>query len=373
MVAEAVGPVRLRVEAAVAAVDVREERRRQERVVERGREDAPLLVGRALDRHCRERPAPRGLRLLPQTLEVGRGRLRLEVPQRSFGARRREAHAYDDRLAGGRLVVGPGLEVSARDLAQPGLLLALDREPGRGERLREARGEVDVAVLRPAVDLTAADDRPVVEEADLRTEDAVAAVHVHEVEDHVRRVGLRERVAVDGDALGRGQLDADAAVGEPHGVVAGRRLLLGVREARAVAALGLLARAGLEGERADRGHQEDVEHVADAGAGEVRLAEAGDRGVAAVIARAPVPALGVRVGARLHHAERHRSPRVRVAVAAGADRGIGPGQRVDRTRRGRRMGGSRRTCGCRRRRRSGGGGSGGRDGDRQGQREERER
>ncbi len=80
---------------------------------------------------------------------------------------------------------------------------------------------------------------------------------------------------------------------------------------------------------ASRARQEqDVAVVTDAGAGQVRVREAEDAVVVEVIAGTSVPAFEARVGAELHHAERHARTGERVAVAAGADERIDVAQRV---------------------------------------------
>src|SRR3546814_18132517 len=55
----------------------------------------------------------------------------------------------------------------------------------------------------------------------------------------------------------------------------------------------------------------------------MRMAEPHDRAIFLVIARAGVPAMGVRIGAQLRHAERQRRAGKGMAVAAGADDEIG--------------------------------------------------
>src|SRR3546814_9355930 len=55
----------------------------------------------------------------------------------------------------------------------------------------------------------------------------------------------------------------------------------------------------------------------------MRMAEPHDRAIFLVIARAGVPAMRVRIGAQLRHAERQRRAGKGMAVAAGADEEIG--------------------------------------------------
>ncbi len=110
-----------------------------------------------------------------------------------------------------------------------------------------------------------------------------------------------EGVAVVAGPLRHGQFGADTAF-ERDAVVTGFGMFGG--EALAVAGVGVVERSGEQLHGAARGDDEHVEHVADAGARQMRVAEAHDRRVGAVIARTRVPALDVGVGGELHHAER---------------------------------------------------------------------
>jgi hypothetical protein len=135
-----------------------------------------------------------------------------------------------------------------------------------------------------------------------------------------------ELVAVQADALARGQFDVDVMVFQAHGVVAGFGLFLVVREARAVARERSLGVARLQLGLAAVRHQEHVAQVRVAATREVRVREAQDRAVAVVVAGGPwitlaeVAVLGVRT--ELHHPERAARAREGVAVAAGADEDV---------------------------------------------------
>ena len=143
---------------------------------------------------------------------------------------------------------------------------------------------------------------------------------MEEIDEEVRVLCVRrEGVLVEAGALGGGELGADVGVLEQDGVVAGLGGFVVVREARAVAGIGVLPRAGLELDLAGARHDEDVEQVAAAGAAEMGVGEAHDGGVAAVVAGAPVPAIVVGVRAELDGAEGDGGAGKAVAMAAGAD------------------------------------------------------
>src|SRR3546814_5058409 len=131
---------------------------------------------------------------------------------------------------------------------------------------------------------------------------------------------LPEPIAVQPAAFGDREFGEHAGL-ELDAIIAGLGMFVRITLAKALA--GLFDRSGFELQFAPRRHHEDVEHVADAGAREMRMAEPHDRAIFLVIARAGVPAMGVRIGAQLRHAERQRRAGKGMAVAAGADEEIG--------------------------------------------------
>src|SRR5207237_8613864 len=81
----------------------------------------------------------------------------------------------------------------------------------------------------------------------------------------------------------------------------------------------MVARAGDDLRWAGSGHQQEIEHVSNAGATQVRVAETHNGVVGVVVSRAPVPAFVVRIRAELHCPERNSRSWVGVPVPAGAD------------------------------------------------------
>ena len=123
-------------------------------------------------------------------------------------------------------------------------------------------------------------------------------------------------------AGGRGQFGRDAPAGQRDAVVA--------RTGNLPAAVGIGPETGLRtvviasgiDHIPDDRHEGHVEEVTDAGALEVGMAEADDRGVGGMVAGGPVPLLRDAGGAELDHAERHAGADEDMAVAAGTDPGI---------------------------------------------------
>ena len=134
-----------------------------------------------------------------------------------------------------------------------------------------------------------------------------------------------EGVAVEADVGRGGELGVDVGfIEEIDGVEAGRGLLVGVREVRAVAGGGGVA--GLERDGSGDGLDEEVAEVGVAGAGEVSVRKAEDDGVLVAVAGGPLVGMlevvDLRVGRELHHAEGHGGAGKGVAVGAGADEGV---------------------------------------------------
>jgi hypothetical protein len=143
-----------------------------------------------------------------------------------------------------------------------------------------------------------------------------------EVDDEVAGIARRKGVLMDAGAFGGGELGLDAVIAKQDGVVARSGGFILVGEAGPVAGGGIIARAGVELVGPGAGHEEDIEHVADAGTAQVGVAKAHDGGVGIVIAGAPVPTFVVSIGTELHHPEGDAGSGVRVAVAAGTDEDV---------------------------------------------------
>src|SRR3546814_7050857 len=123
---------------------------------------------------------------------------------------------------------------------------------------------------------------------------------------------LPEMIAVQPAAFGDGEFGEHARL-ELDAIIAGLGMF--VRITLAETLTGLFDRAGFQLQFAPRRHDQHVEYVADAGAREMRMAEPHDRAIFLVIARAGVPAMRVRIGAQLRHAERQRRAGKGMAVA----------------------------------------------------------
>jgi hypothetical protein len=309
----AAGPVHPAVEARVAAVDVGERRRRELRAVQR-RVERGALVGRpAVDLHAAERLRPRGLGAGADGVEVEPGRLGGEVALRALGV------DVAERDLGQHRGLRPGIEAHVRavalvapagaGLAAAGVDPAVAPRPVRGEGPVERRGEVHRVAVGRAAEVPAghlALDLAVADHADRGAERG--GVGLADVDQHVRLVGGRERVAMPAGARRRGELGTHAVAGERHAVVAGMGRLRVVRVGGRVA-----VRAGVV-DVARRRHERHVAHRRAAGAGQVRVAEPLDPAVAVL-----VPRRVTRVRGELDHPERRGRPGKRVALVLGAD------------------------------------------------------
>ena len=147
-----------------------------------------------------------------------------------------------------------------------------------------------------------------------------------------------ERIFMDADPLRGGELRPDAVIVQHDFVVARRRFLGGVAEARAVALVGVVGTAGVQLQRAGSRHQQQVAQVRVACSAEVGMAETHDGGVlvtvsgtigirALLIHSAYVVGDGVCIGAELYPTER--------SAGSGKDvsHPVGSYQRIDIIRR----------------------------------------
>jgi hypothetical protein len=94
-------PVRHFVEAAILAIKVAEQVRRQERVVDGGVEDGALIGRAALHRYAAQRFAPDGFRVGVDGIEVPAGNLRVQVHFRVGDTDERESHLRQERAGAG--------------------------------------------------------------------------------------------------------------------------------------------------------------------------------------------------------------------------------------------------------------------------------
>ena len=149
--------------------------------------------------------------------------------------------------------------------------------------------------------------------------DVIPAAAVLQVEDEVRVVRGREGIAVEAHTGGGGHFRRDAVALQGDAVVAGFADFLGAVRVGPGAGLRVVLRAAGGRGRAGRRHHRNVEQVADAGAAEVRMAEADDGAVAVMVAGAPVPTLRDAGRAQLHEAEGYIGAHEHVPVSARSD------------------------------------------------------
>ena len=93
---------------------------------------------------------------------------------------------------------------------------------------------------------------------------------MHQIQNDVRLIGGGKGVLVETATGGGGQFHGHFRVLEEHGVTAGCGVLLIVRETRGIP---LPRRTGIEPDRADGGHQQDVAQTTAAGAAQMSVTE----------------------------------------------------------------------------------------------------
>ena len=122
---------------------------------------------------------------------------------------------------------------------------------------------------------------------------------------------------MDTGAFGRAQFRPDVVVAKNDRVITRFCNFVGVAELGSVTFFRMVTRAGDDLRWAGSGHQQEIEHVSNAGATQVRVAKTHDRIVGVVVSRGPVPTFVVRIRAKLHRAEGHRG--TGISMSAGAD------------------------------------------------------
>ena len=191
------------------------------------------------------------------------------------------------------------------------------------QRRGEAHREEQLARRRPAARLAHAGDGAVGQHPDRRPEDLARIIveRAAQIDDQMRRLARGKGVAMHADARARGELRADAGIGERDRIIAGLRDFGRMGEARAIARAGRLRIAGFERHRrivADRRHDEEIAEIAMAGAREMGVAEPLDRRVLVAIAGGMAvagadDAAGVGIGRRAAPCRTARSRRGRYA------------------------------------------------------------
>ncbi len=252
----------------------------------------------------------------------------VEIPTRRFGervARAGDTHAGnpgpdEDRRRAGIVEEERDLELVSLDRTRAGRLgrVVVAEELDAIGFPGKLHGEMDVSSFRPAEYLSTAGQRAIRIHSQRRALDADRLLRrlllaVREVDQDVRRA-LGEVVAMEPGARRYRQFGKDAGL-EPHAIIAGFGML--VRITLAIAGVGIFRRAGDELERPGCRHDQHIEHVADAGSGEMGVRKAHDRPIGLVIARAAVPSGIVGVGRELDHAGRQRCAGIGMAMSAG--------------------------------------------------------
>src|SRR6185437_12860212 len=99
--------------AGIGTVDIGEDARVEQRVIERGIEHGSFLRGAAIDAHLVERLRPPGPRLPVYEIEVPAGNLGVQVIPRPFDAHERDAGLHRDLFAGVGIKLGEETEMFA--------------------------------------------------------------------------------------------------------------------------------------------------------------------------------------------------------------------------------------------------------------------
>ena len=308
--------------AAVVAVHVAEERRRDHGVVKRCVEDPSHRRIGCFDADFRQLAVPCPAGGFAHGFEIPAGALRLHVPPGIFRGNGRKPDLDGDAF----VLLRPKTEASVEFPPAGGAAVGGERiragEDDPFEGLREFGVEVDALVVGPARRISPALDRTVAACGDAAVGGAVPALPVFEVEDDTRVVRCGEGVAAHSDARRGGQLDADAVAQQASGIVARRAPFVGAAETGPHARRRIAGRAASRRDFADDRHQRDVVQVADARAAQVRVTEPDDGRVGVIVAGAPVPCLRDARRTELYESERDVGAHEDVSVVARADVGI---------------------------------------------------
>ena len=344
VVVEPGGLVNPAVESQILPVDVLKGRRHLERVVQRRAEDHPLSMRPAEDLNPGELLLPLRHRLGQDLIEARLAGFAFEVGARVLGA-----HVGDRQfeLHDSRSVVRPEAHVDAEVITGGDRLSGRFRFPRpRREIVKRPIESGDEIDLQPAVAFGKRAERPhgpfdfprVRQDAHLAGLAVSLAERARDMDQDVRGVPFRKRVAMHPHARGGGQLGGDAEARQRHAVVTreGAFLLMGVRGIESAA----VRFRGLRG----AGDHQEIPAVRGAGPRQSRVAEPQDARVRVVVARRVGRSFAQRrdrIRAEPHHAERHRGPREGVAAQIsqppGPDEGIHLAPQRPRSDRGIRL------------------------------------
>ncbi|MNS51199.1 hypothetical protein D3C72_838670 [compost metagenome] len=260
--------------AAVLAVGIHEQRRPQQRVVQRG-VGAATRVLRRIDIQHRQRLRPLLLCLRAHAVEIEVGHFGIEVGDGARLADRRDRHLHHQR----RLQLAeverahqlPPLDLRAlfRVLLARGRKALVDDvllgvvQFVAGQRPRETHREVQLAAGCPTAGLAETGDGAIATHAHPRPQDLPWVV-IHagaHVQQHLGLGALRECVAMHAHAGAGGQFGAHLVVVQGDRVVARLGLLVVMAEARGVTTARLFRVAALQARVAGERHQQDVAQV----------------------------------------------------------------------------------------------------------------
>ena len=267
--------------------------------------------------------APGVLGGLPGGFKVPIGQFGLQGFPGTFRSGCRERYFQEDLL----VFIGPELQAGVADLVGFHLGLAFGegyfREGFAGAGIKEL-----FLVAGPAARMPPALYGATVHDLDVRVPGMVPAPAVLQVKDQGGFVRGGIGKAVQAHAFGGRHFCKNPIALQRDAVVAGLCDFAGAVGIGPESAVGIAFRPPSIADRTGYRHDGNIEQVGAARSAQVRLAEADHRRVRRVVARAPVPSLGDAGRTRLRHAEGHARAHEHMSVAAAAQRGIHPRQRV---------------------------------------------
>ena len=324
----------------ILPVDVADDARVDEAVVERRIEHRPLLRGAAFDPDAAEVGSPLRPGGLTDFVKLEGPLFLFEILAGIVDADEGDAHLEPDLLPRLELVeMEPVADVVAGELAGIGgidLILACIGVPGGLGRHRallfpvagavghaaDADDEIDrehgLAVVAEGAHELHALDLGGIDAADHGP--AFVGQALAEVDQDVA-LAAGEGVLLEGGPAGGGQLRPDAAREVDAVIARGRRLVF----------IGAAVDVVIDLQRTRGRHRQDGPEIGTADAGQVDMGEAGEVAVLLLVGRAPpvavlVPEVELRAhdveGRDAHHAVRHQGAGVAGAVVRGADEGV---------------------------------------------------
>src|ERR1043165_9708271 len=189
----------LAVAPAITAVDVHENIRREQRVIQRGVEVRELPATTAANRDLAEFLVPFRCGLSLHRLERLVVQLRREIQPRAVCVDRRDSNAYEHLPRMPRVETKIRFDVATTRLAQVRHELVVDSNAKRSHRLPKLYREVDDLIFGPPFRTAPARDRGGTRNAQSRIQHLIA---VREIENDVCRVGRGKTVTMQSGACG---------------------------------------------------------------------------------------------------------------------------------------------------------------------------